>query len=57
MVYDYKNARWQSDAHAWDRYLKMYQTFTSDWGKAHIRMRMTEIQKRWPQYLKIDEIP
>jgi len=57
MACDYKASSWKRDANSFQRYQDMFASFTTEVAKLSLIARMTEIQKRWPQYIKIEEIP
>jgi hypothetical protein len=63
MSYDYKNARWQGDIASFGRWKTFLNTMPKGDSPHRIEIRervrgyMRDIQKRWPQYIKVDEIP
>jgi hypothetical protein len=63
VAYDFKNSRWQSDLRTFNAWKPWVERFKDKEGDFYVkqteRMRtwMREIQQRWPQYIKEDEIP
>jgi hypothetical protein len=61
--YDFKTHRWTFDINSFNRYKTMFQTvahYKGDWAerhREHIRKNMRDIQQRWPQFIKLGEIP
>lgn len=63
MAYDIKTSSWTYDIHSFERWkpwVEKLKDRTDPFAVKHCayaRERLMEIQKRWPQYIKIDEIP
>ena len=63
MKYDYKAARWSFDIKSFDRWKITLERILHKEGdfydehRERIRGYMRDIQARWPQFIKLDEIP
>jgi len=63
VAYDFKNLRWQSDIASFNRWKFWVEKFKDRDGEFYAnhtekaRGWMRDIQQRWPQYIKEDEIP
>lgn len=63
MDYDFKSRRWKLDIDSfnrWKPWVERLKDRKDAWSVKHTeitRQHLREIQQRWPQYIKEDEIP
>lgn len=54
---DWDARSWERDINAFSKLKNMYLTFTTPRAKDYAKNQMNEIQQRWPQFIKVSEIP